>query len=126
MIFGTVTTPLAAKLALIESESNRTWTYANIEEEIEWFSKAFREQEKALIFLFCRSDAASITAYLAALNSGQAIAMLDGALAWPLKSGMVSRYRPDWIFHPAGAVSDAMLRKVTVRFVRVTFFSTIR
>jgi long-chain acyl-CoA synthetase len=103
MALGIDWTRYADSPALVSTEAKRTWTYGEVQTEIQWFGRLFDDAKKSLIFSFCRNDGASLIAYLAAVELGQAIAMLDGSLASPLKSNMIARYRPDWIFESAAA-----------------------
>lgn len=97
----------AASPALVAAKPKQIWTYGDIAAGIQWFSRLFGSAEKSLIFCFCRDDATSIIAYIASLESRQAIAMVDGSLNCSLKLDLVRRYRPDWIFRPAdGSVEE--------------------
>src|ERR1039458_2414889 len=75
----------------------------------EWFTRAqltahvadvadrLQFPRKALGVLFAWSDFPSLVAYLAAIQAGHAVAMLNPELDAALKARLISRFQPDFI-----------------------------
>jgi acyl-coenzyme A synthetase/AMP-(fatty) acid ligase len=58
---------------------------------------ALADAEKRLLFLFCRNDLASVAWYLAAVEAGHAVALLNDQINEHLAANLISLYRPDWV-----------------------------
>jgi acyl-coenzyme A synthetase/AMP-(fatty) acid ligase len=58
---------------------------------------ALADDEKGLLFLFCRNDLASVAWYLAAVEAGHAVALLNDQINAPLAANLISLYCPDWV-----------------------------
>lgn len=54
---------------------------------------------KGLVFLFARNTLTSVVAYLAALEAGHAVALLDEGLKAEFAAHLVAHYQPDLIYH---------------------------
>jgi acyl-CoA synthetase (AMP-forming)/AMP-acid ligase II len=83
--------------ALYEASAQRWWSYADLRDSVESSLRAFTGSSKPLIFNFCRNDIRSIVTYLAALESGSAVALLDDGLASEAKIDLIDLYQPDFI-----------------------------
>jgi acyl-CoA synthetase (AMP-forming)/AMP-acid ligase II len=57
--------------------------------------------QKALGFLFALNDVDSLISYLAAIEAGHAVVMLNPELDCRLKSNLIERFQPDFIIAPA-------------------------
>lgn len=99
MIFGI--DQHAADKALYNGTSGRWWSYREAAEAIAKEQENFGEIPKALVFNFCRNDESSLFCYLAALEAGHAVALLDDALAAELKANLISLYEPEFILSRA-------------------------
>jgi acyl-coenzyme A synthetase/AMP-(fatty) acid ligase len=91
--------------ALIEGASDAVWTYGQLADEVAWRRHSLVNAEKSLLFLFCRNDRSSVAWYLAAVEAGHAVALLNDQIDAQLAANLVSLYRPDWLagsltFHP--------------------------
>lgn len=87
--------------AFFDAATGRRWTYGELRGEVERLGGAFsRLGEKRLGFLLCRNDAASLTAYLAALQAQHAVALISAQQPYELLERLAERYRPDWIVTP--------------------------
>lgn len=82
--------------ALIDGESKTTLTYENLDNAIHNFIRPLGSK-KSLVFLFIHSTLDCLTAYLALLNYGHAVALFDGSLHPTLKQHLVSCYHPKFI-----------------------------
>ena len=54
-----------------------------------------------LVFLLCRNDAPTIRAYLASIEAGHAVAMLDSALSLEFQDRLIALYEPDLLLSSA-------------------------
>ena len=66
--------------ALHNAATGRWWSYGDIRQAVTEAQHPFKESAKALLFNFCRNDETSVFPYLAALESGHAVALLDDPL----------------------------------------------
>jgi acyl-coenzyme A synthetase/AMP-(fatty) acid ligase len=89
--------------ALYDSAIDRTWSYADVSAAMYSLRDTFACPRKCLIFLFCRNDAASILAYLAAVESGHAVALLDERLSEEFKTRLIVLYEPDLLVSSAAS-----------------------
>lgn len=85
------------KIALVDSLSGKSLTYFNLNEEAKKIAKKLQADEKGLIFLFTSNNAESVITYIAALQSGKAILLLDEKLNEEIRSGLIETYRPEFI-----------------------------
>src|SRR6202034_4929057 len=85
------------KLALIDGESDRQLTYSHLIEDELRFAK-FYPLERGLVFLFCQNTLDETAAYLAAINHGHVLCLLDTRLNPALKQALVKTYSPYLIF----------------------------
>ncbi len=83
--------------ALYDSHFKRTWSYAELCETVQETAKTFASRKKALFFLFCRNDVASVIGYLGAIEAGHAVALLDEELAPEFKKRLIELYEPEFI-----------------------------
>jgi acyl-coenzyme A synthetase/AMP-(fatty) acid ligase len=83
------------RIALIDGASGASWTYGELANEVDRLRALLADTEKRLLFLFCRNDLASVSWYLAAVESGHAVALLNDQADAQLAAGLISLYRPD-------------------------------
>jgi acyl-CoA synthetase (AMP-forming)/AMP-acid ligase II len=96
--------------ALFDPHESRWLTYAELAARVEETARPLREFPKALVFDFCRNDVRSILIYLAFLEAGHAVALLDDHLRPELKQHLVDLYRPEFI--SASALAPGSLAEV--------------
>ncbi|MFY9644285.1 MAG: AMP-binding protein [Terriglobales bacterium] len=85
------------RVALIDGASDSSWTYGQLSDEVARRRDALADAEKRLLFLFCRNDLASVAWYLAAVEAGHAVALLNDQIDAQLAANLISLYRPDWV-----------------------------
>jgi long-chain acyl-CoA synthetase len=89
--------PHSKNLALIDGESDRQLTYAQLMEDQMRFAK-FYPLERSLVFVFCQNTLDEAACYLAALNQGHVLCLLDARLNPELKQALVKTYSPSLVF----------------------------
>lgn len=81
--------------ALIDASGDAAWTYGRLVNEVskrrDWLQGSTRE----LCFLFCRNDLPSIAWFLAAVEAGNAVALLNDQMDAQLAEHLISVYRPE-------------------------------
>lgn len=83
--------------ALYDSHTKRAWSYAELCDTVQKTAETFASRKKALFFLFCRNDAASVIGYLSVIEAGHAVALLDEELAPEFKKRLIDLYQPEFI-----------------------------
>lgn len=96
--------------ALFDPHESRWLTYAELAARVQEIARPLREFPKALVFDFCRNDVRSILIYLAAIEAGHAVALLDDHLRPELKQHLIDLYRPEFL--SAGAMPAGSLAEV--------------
>ena len=86
-----------ADKAVYHAPAARWWSYAELCAAVRRAQPTFRRAGKALVFNFCRNDEISLVAYLAALDCGQPVALLDDGLAAEFKANLIGLYQPEFI-----------------------------
>ena len=100
MLFSIDAPARQRRLALIEGASGRAWTYGELASEVSRLARVF--EVPGLVFLFCRNDLSSVAWYLAAVESGHAVALLNERLDASLKDALIDLYRPEFVVTPEG------------------------
>lgn len=85
------------QLALIDSATNKSITYRELDANAENIASKIKLTNKGLVFLFTTNTTDSIIAYLAALKSGNAVLLLDEKLNQELRDGLINSYSPEFI-----------------------------
>lgn len=83
--------------ALFDPQAARWWSYAELAASVRELASILAAGPRSLLFNFCRNDLRSIRMYLAALEAGQPIALLDDGLKPELKQHLLAPYQPDLI-----------------------------
>jgi acyl-coenzyme A synthetase/AMP-(fatty) acid ligase len=86
--------------ALFDAAQARWYTYGELRSEVAGMAESLRGP-KALAFCFCRNNIASVVWYLAAVEAGHAVALLDDGLTPEFKTRLIELYDPELI-HEAG------------------------
>jgi acyl-CoA synthetase (AMP-forming)/AMP-acid ligase II len=79
---------------LIDVASGRTLTGEELDAEIFRVAAALGELPPGVLFVRMSVDLTSVVRYLAALDAGRAVALIDPALDLDLLAGLVGRFRP--------------------------------
>lgn len=82
-------------------QHGRWWTYAELAAEVSRRAQSLRGR-KRLAFCFCRMDVSSIVNYLACMEAGHAVALLDAALPADIREDLVARYQPELLLDSSG------------------------
>ena len=83
--------------SLCRRRGERSWTYGSYSDEVSRRRDSLADAEKRLLFLFCRNDLPSVAWYLAAMEAGHAVALLNDQVDAQLAANLISLYRPDWV-----------------------------
>ena len=81
--------------ALIEAASGAEWSHRDLQAAVRERASALARPKKSLVFCLCRSDAATVIGYLAALQAGHAVLLLDAAVREDVVTDLLARYRPE-------------------------------
>jgi acyl-CoA synthetase (AMP-forming)/AMP-acid ligase II len=95
------------RAALYDPSRNRWCSHCALGDAVAPLAQSLAAIPKSLIFNFCRNDLRSVTVYLAAMEAGQPVAMLDDNLREELKQHLIDLYRPEFV-SSAGAPSAAV------------------
>jgi len=85
------------RVALIDGAAGVSWTYEQLSDEVSRRCDSLAVPEKCLVFLFCRNELTSVAWYLAALEAGHAVALLNDQIDIQLAANLISLYRPEWV-----------------------------
>ncbi|MGH9680256.1 MAG: AMP-binding protein, partial [Candidatus Acidiferrales bacterium] len=88
---------IASAHALYDAALGKWCTYGELRDLVARLAAALDYPRKALAFCFTRNDLASVAWYLAAVEAGHAVALLDEGLTAEFKAGLISTYSPDFI-----------------------------
>jgi acyl-CoA synthetase (AMP-forming)/AMP-acid ligase II len=95
------------RLAVVDVHSGRERTYgelrADVGREVREMAKPSR---KSLVLLLAQNRYESLVAYLAALNSGDALMLVDATLNRELLLQLIETYRPDRICGSAASAEN--------------------
>ena len=85
--------------AAIDARSGVEWSYAMLRADVIRFQAALPSlARKSLGLLLAQNRYECLVAYLAALNAGSALILLDATLNAALLHDFLEAYKPDWIF----------------------------
>ncbi len=93
--------------AAVDGATGERLSYGDLWARVDRFADRLRQRTKPLVFLLARNTADSLTAYLAVLNAGGAVALINADLAPNLLDRLVAAYEPDWIAGHAPATLPA-------------------
>jgi acyl-coenzyme A synthetase/AMP-(fatty) acid ligase len=85
------------RVALVEAATDVSWTYGQLTDEVSRRRDLLIDTPKRLMFLFCRNDLTSVAWYLAALEAGCAVALLNDQVDAQLAANLLTLYRPEWV-----------------------------
>jgi acyl-coenzyme A synthetase/AMP-(fatty) acid ligase len=97
MIFSIDNHARRNSVALIDGAADTSWTYGELSDEVFRRRDLLANAEKRLLFLFCRNDLSSVAWYLAAVEAGHAVALLNDQIDAQLAANLISLYQPEWV-----------------------------
>lgn len=98
MMFSSLSHPDDATAA-IDARTGTQWTYAMLRADVSRIQAAFPSLgRKSLGLMLAQNRYECLAAYLAALNAGSALILLDATLNASLLQNFLETYKPDWIF----------------------------
>ena len=83
--------------AVFDGNNRRGLTRAELACSVTQFADRLQFPRKALVFLFAANDVESLVAYLAALQAGHAVAMLNPDLDESLAARLMAVFQPDFV-----------------------------
>ncbi len=95
----------SSERALYDAHQRRGWSYRELCDAVQQTATLLAGRTKALLFLFCRNDAASVIAYLAAIQAGHTVAILDENLALEFKKRLMELYQPEFVLSPVATAT---------------------
>ncbi len=81
--------------AITDAGSGQRWSWVQLESTVEAIAASLEASRKQLVFLLCRNDAATILGYLASIEAGHAVALLDAALSPEFQQRLIALYTPE-------------------------------
>lgn len=81
--------------AVYDAGRETWWTWGELHAAVRQAAAALDRDEKALVFLPCHNDARTLVAYLAALEAGHAVALLDAKTTADQAEALCRRYAPE-------------------------------
>src|SRR6202008_2223057 len=85
--------------AAIDARTGTQWTYAMLRADVSRIQAAFPSLgRKSLGLMLAQNRYECLAAYLAALNAGSPLILLDATLNAGLLHDFLEAYKPDWIF----------------------------
>jgi acyl-CoA synthetase (AMP-forming)/AMP-acid ligase II len=109
-----------AKKTAVITDDGRALTYLELRDCCDRFAESIHTSRKTLGFVLCRNTPECLAAYLGALRSDNAVALLDAELKPKLLKHLLETYIPDWIFSPEPIeVSDYDSREISGGFLYV-------
>jgi len=103
-------------LAVIDARSGKVWNYAQLSKDAARIQAALPTLgRKSLGLVITQNRYECLAAYLAALNAGSALILLDASLDDELLGNFLQAYQPDWIFTAKSDIQLAGYRKSASR-----------
>ena len=100
-------------VAVVDAQTGERKTYAELRSDVERTMAAVPSLgRKALFLLLAQNRYECIVAYLAALNAGHALLLVDATLNRELLLNLVATYRPDFIFALSSDLDILLYEKI--------------
>ncbi|CAM3644974.1 AMP-binding protein [Marinicrinis lubricantis] len=96
--------------AVIEQAESQAWSYADLSRSSSDLKRQLSFQIKSLGFVFCRNTFGALVGYLAGLQSGHTITLLDASMHDRLREQLIKEYRPEWLWLPKDSSLPAHYR----------------
>lgn len=84
-------------IALVDTSINQVYSYNELNTQVKKVVEKLTLQTKGLIFLFTTNNAESVITYLASLQSGNAVLLLDEKLNEEIRNDLIDNYKPAFI-----------------------------
>jgi acyl-coenzyme A synthetase/AMP-(fatty) acid ligase len=97
MIFSIDDNARRDRIALIDGSTGSYWTYGVLADEVARCRDCLAGAEKRLLFAFCDNQLPFIAWYLAAIEAGHAVALLNYQTDQELAANLITVYRPEWV-----------------------------
>lgn len=85
------------RVALIDGATNVSWTYGQLKDEVRRRRDLLAHPAKRLLFLFCNNDLFSVAWYLAGIEAGHAVALLNHRIDARFATNLISLYQPELV-----------------------------
>ena len=83
------------RTALIDAASGTAWDYGRVRAEMRAVAARLARPRKALVLCLCGNDPATVIGYLAALEAGHAVMLVDRKAPGDVLNDLVERYCPE-------------------------------
>lgn len=106
--------------AYFDARAERWYTHSEVTELTHSLASDLSFPRKALVFCFCHDGIESILAYLACLEAGHAVLLLDPNLDGQFAESLTAVYRPDFLLDPVQCDTGAfgIVEKCGVKICR--------
>jgi long-chain acyl-CoA synthetase len=111
----------ANKIALIDGDQNRVWTYGDLLNSIARLQGMLRSTSKGLGLILCSNSASAVAAYVCALRIRDTVVLLPAGTPPECLDRIIDEYVPDWIVAPACENRWSGYRQVTAEIDAVVF-----
>ena len=88
--------------ALVDAAGGSTWSYGRLGSAVRQVAGRLDRPARSLIFCLCRNDPATVIGYLAAVEAGHAVMLLDSALRADVLAELLARYSPEIVLASRG------------------------
>ncbi len=93
--------------ALVDSAGGEVWSYGRLGAAIRVAADLLGRPRKSLVFCLCRNDPATVIAYLAAVEAGHSVMLLDSAVREDVLTDLLARYSPELVLASADPKAGA-------------------
>jgi long-chain acyl-CoA synthetase len=98
--------------AIVDHGTQRSLSYRELARSVAQVRLQLPNRMKTLGFVFCRNSPASLLGYLAALQSGNTVHLLDANINSRLRDELLQLYRPEWLWLPQESESPQEYRSI--------------
>jgi acyl-CoA synthetase (AMP-forming)/AMP-acid ligase II len=112
MLWQGATDPAAP--ALVDAAGGAVWSHGALRDAVRALASRMGRPQKSLVFCLCRNDPATVIGYLAAIEAGHAVMLLDSAIRGDTLAELLALYRPEIVL--ASAVTAAADEKLDVEY----------
>lgn len=96
-----------ARNCLYDSETCRWWTFGALREEVIKLATTLSSPKKCLVFCYCSNHPGSVIEYLASIQAGHAVALLDSKSTPEVRKSLTDLYQPDILFDTANDLGSS-------------------
>lgn len=94
------------RVALVDGVTGTHWTFGDLSSAVASQAKELELAEKALVFCLCRNDLSTVVAYLASLDAGHSVLLLDMGWDDTVIEKLIDAYRPEILLRPKRVEGD--------------------